>query len=121
LNEAFFIALYLLSFSSPYLSPTLFADAANPSSLTPGTPAAPKPSMYFPSPFSAGAMEAARANKMDSTVPWVCAIISFPIMFGKQVINVIQMRKAALWLAEGDRAARKAAGLPRKAYPKKTQ
>jgi CDP-diacylglycerol--inositol 3-phosphatidyltransferase len=41
-------------------------------------------------------------------------------MFGKQIINVIQMRKAALWLAEGDRAARKAAGLPRE-RSKKTQ
>ena len=30
LNEVFFIALYLLSFSSPFLSPTLFADSANP-------------------------------------------------------------------------------------------
>lgn len=114
MNEAFFIALYLLSFSSPYLSPTLFADAANPSSLTPGTPAVPKPSMFFPSPFSAGAMEAARANKMDSTVPWICMIVSAPVMFAKQVINVVQMKKAASWLAEGDRAARRAAGLPSK-------
>lgn len=120
MNEIFFIALYLLSFSSPYLSPTLFADASNPSSLTPGTPAAPKPSMFFPSPFSAGAMEAARANKMDSTVPWVCMIISAPIMLAKQIINVVQMKKAASWLAEGDRAARKAQGLPR-SLSKKTQ
>jgi CDP-diacylglycerol--inositol 3-phosphatidyltransferase len=120
MNEVFFIALYLLSFSSPFLSPTLFADSANPSTLNPGTPAAPKPSLFFPSPFSAGAMEAARANKMDSTVPWVCMIISLPVMVGKQIINVIQMKKAASWLAEGDRAARKAQGLPRKSS-KKTQ
>ena len=99
---------------------TLFADSANPSTLNPGTPAAPKPSLFFPSPFSAGAMEAARANKMDSTVPWVCMIISLPVMVGKQIINVIQMKKAASWLAEGDRAARKAQGLPRKGS-KKTQ
>jgi CDP-diacylglycerol--inositol 3-phosphatidyltransferase len=120
LNEVFFIALYLLSFSSPLLSPTLFADPANPSSLTPGTPAAPKPSMFFASPFSAGAMEMARANKMDSTVPWICMVISAPVMAAKQYINIVQMVKASKWLAEGDRAARKAAGLPRKGS-KKTQ
>lgn len=65
-------------------------------------------------------MEAARANKMDSTVPWVCLWVSFPVMLGKQIINVVQMKKAASWLAEGDRAARKAAGLPKK-KSKKTQ
>lgn len=119
LNEIFFIALYLLSFSSPMLSPTLFADA-NASSLAPGTPAAPKPSLFFPSPFSAGAMEAARANKMDSTVPWVFMIVSAPVMAAKQIINVVQMREAAALLAQGDRAARKAQGLPRKPS-KKTQ
>jgi CDP-diacylglycerol--inositol 3-phosphatidyltransferase len=113
MNEIFFIALYLLSFSSPLLSPTLFADTNNPSSLQPGSPAAPKPSMFFTSPFSAGAMEMARANKMDSTVPWVLAVISFPIMAGKQCINVVQMVKASKWLAEGDREARRKAGLPR--------
>lgn len=31
MNEMFFIALYLLSFSSPLLSPTLFSDLNNPS------------------------------------------------------------------------------------------
>jgi CDP-diacylglycerol--inositol 3-phosphatidyltransferase len=41
-------------------------------------------------------------------------------MLAKQAINVVQMKKAASWLAEGDRAARKAAGLPRK-KSKKTQ
>ena len=29
MNEMFFIALYLLSFSSPLLSPTLFSDLNN--------------------------------------------------------------------------------------------
>ena len=53
-------------------------------------------------------MELARANKIDSTVPWILAGVSFPVMFGKQVINVIQMVKASRWLAEGDRAARRA-------------
>jgi CDP-diacylglycerol--inositol 3-phosphatidyltransferase len=57
-NELFFIALYLLSFSSPLLSPALLQP--QPSSLQPGTPAAPKPSMLFTNPWSAGAMEMAR-------------------------------------------------------------
>jgi CDP-diacylglycerol--inositol 3-phosphatidyltransferase len=120
MNEAFFIALYLLSFSSPYLSPTLFSDANNPSSIQPGTPAAPKPSM-FASPFSAAAMEMARANKMDSMVPWVVTIACAPVMILKQWLNVVQMVKASEWLAEGDREARRKAGLPRKGGAKKSQ
>lgn len=119
LNELFFIALYLLSFSSPLLSPTLL-QGDSPASINVGTPAAPKPSMIFTSPWSAGAMEYARANKMDSTVPWVLAIASAPIMLGKQWINVIQLVKASKWLAEGDLRERRAKGLPRKAA-KKTQ
>ena len=47
-----------------------------------------------------------RANKLDSTVPWVLVSASFPVMFGKQVINVIQLVKASRWLAEGDVAER---------------
>ncbi|KAF1995697.1 hypothetical protein P154DRAFT_334375 [Amniculicola lignicola CBS 123094] len=113
LNELFFIALYLLSFSSPFLSPTLLK-ASEPTSPQPGSPAVPKPSMLFTSPWSAGAMEMARANKMDSTIPWILAVISFPIMFGKQWINVVQLVKASKWLAEGDRLERKRLGLPAK-------
>lgn len=108
LNEMFFIALYLLSFSSPLLSPSLLAPASGiSSSAQPGSPAHPKLSALFANPWSAGAMEIARANKIDSTVPWVLAGISFPVMFGKQVINVIQMVKASRWLAEGDLAVRR--------------
>ncbi|KAH7389825.1 CDP-alcohol phosphatidyltransferase-domain-containing protein [Pyrenochaeta sp. MPI-SDFR-AT-0127] len=121
MNEIFFIALYLLSFSSPLLSPTLFSDLNNPSTLQPGSPAAPKPSMFFASPFSAAAMEMARANKMDSTVPWILMIVSAPVMALKQWINVVQMVKASQWLAEGDRKARRIAGLPRKGGSKKRQ
>ena len=51
----------------------------------------------------------ARANKMDSTIPWILVSISAPVMLGKQIINVIQMVKASRWLAEGDVARRKAA------------
>jgi CDP-diacylglycerol--inositol 3-phosphatidyltransferase len=47
-----------------------------------------------------------RANKLDSTVPWILAAISFPIMFGKQVINIVQLVKASRWLAEGDAVER---------------
>jgi CDP-diacylglycerol--inositol 3-phosphatidyltransferase len=114
MNEMFFIALYLLSFSSPLLSPTLLMDKANPTSIHPGSPAAPKPSMFFTSPFSAGAMEMARANKMDSTVPWVLVAVSAPVMALKQWINCVQMVKASQWLAEGDREARRKAGLPKR-------
>jgi CDP-diacylglycerol--inositol 3-phosphatidyltransferase len=51
---------------------------------------------------------------MDSTVPWILAAISFPIMFAKQVINVVQLTKACKWIAEGDVAERKAKGLNKK-------
>lgn len=68
----------------------------------------------FPSPYSAAALELARANKMDSTLPWVIAGVSFPVMFYKQVMNVIQLIKASKWLAEGDIALRTEQGLPRK-------
>lgn len=66
-------------------------------------------------PWSASAMEMARANKLDSTIPWILAIVSAPVMLGKQVINVVQLVKASKWLAEGDllerTARRKAKGL----------
>ena len=51
---------------------------------------------------------------MDSTVPWILAAISFPIMFGKQVINVVQLVKASKWIAEGDVAERKAKKISKK-------
>jgi CDP-diacylglycerol--inositol 3-phosphatidyltransferase len=65
-------------------------------------------------PYSAGALELARANKMDSFWPWVIAGFSLPVMAIKQILNVIQLVKASRWLAEGDIKARKAAGLPRR-------
>lgn len=112
LNELFFIALYLLSFSSPLLSPSLLATTDGASvSTQPGSPAHPSPSSIFVNPWSAGALEMARANKMDSTVPWILVGISVIPMIGKQVINVIQMVKASKWLAEGDVARRRAAAV----------
>lgn len=112
MNELFFIALYLLSFSSPLISPSLLlADSKGITSPQPGSPALPKPSMLFTSPWSAGALEMARANKMDSFVPWTLAIISVIPMLIKQGINVVQLYKASIMLGELDRAARIKAGL----------
>ncbi|KAK0615562.1 CDP-alcohol phosphatidyltransferase-domain-containing protein [Bombardia bombarda] len=101
LNELFFIALYLLSFSSPLLSPGLLKQA----------PDAAK--VIFNNPYSAGALELARANKMDSTIPWILCVVSAPVMLMKQFINVVQLVKASRWLAEGDVQARRERGLPR--------
>ncbi|EAW07253.1 CDP-diacylglycerol--inositol 3-phosphatidyltransferase [Aspergillus clavatus NRRL 1] len=97
LNELFFIGLYLLSFSSPILSPSL---------LQAQDPSAPP---ALASPWSAGALEMARANKIDSFWPWVITGISAPVMALKQFINVVQMVKASKWLVEGDLARRAAA------------
>lgn len=70
-------------------------------------------SALFASPWSAGALELARANKMDSFWPWVITGVSAPVMAGKQIINVVQMVKASKWLAEGDLARRQKLGLPK--------
>jgi CDP-diacylglycerol--inositol 3-phosphatidyltransferase len=51
---------------------------------------------------------------MDSFWPWVIAGVSFPVMFGKQWITIVQLVKASRWLAEGDLEMRRAAGLPRR-------
>lgn len=59
-------------------------------------------------------MELARANKLDSTIPWALAAISCPVMVAKQIINVEQLVKASQWLVEGDRAERKKQGLAKK-------
>ncbi|KAI9845898.1 MAG: CDP-diacylglycerol-inositol 3-phosphatidyltransferase [Sclerophora amabilis] len=113
LNELFFIALYLLSFSSPILSPSLLQPLPNSpgSSTQPGNPSHPIPSTLFASPYSAGALELQRANKMDSFWPWVIAGVSCPVMAGKQIINLIQLVKASRWLAEGDIENRRAQGI----------
>ncbi|KAL6871196.1 CDP-alcohol phosphatidyltransferase domain-containing protein [Trichoderma novae-zelandiae] len=117
-NEVFFIALYLLSFSSPMLSPHLIksVEATSGGLIQPGVPVNTSLlRQIFPDPFSAAALEAARANKMDSTLPWVITGISFPIMLAKQIINVVQLVKASRWLAEVDIKTRKAKGLNKKA------
>ncbi|PHH78520.1 hypothetical protein CDD80_6709 [Ophiocordyceps camponoti-rufipedis] len=111
LNELFFIALYLLSFSSPLLSPHLIK-GVNDSVVQPGAQVnASLLRQMFADPFSAGALELARANKMDSNGPWILAGISFPVMAMKQFINVVQLVKASKSLAEVDVKARRARGL----------
>lgn len=115
-NELFFIGLYLLSFSSPLLSPQLLetVGSAKAAAIQSGAQVNSSiVSQLFTNTYSAGALEMARANKMDSFWPWVLTGVSFPIMAFKQFTNVIQLIKASKWLAEGDVAARKAAGLPR--------
>ncbi|KAJ4136110.1 phosphatidylinositol synthase 1 (CDP-alcohol phosphatidyltransferase1) [Fusarium equiseti] len=115
LNELFFIALYLLCFSSPLVSPYLIkpietvgaelqAGAQVNTSIL---------AQIFPDPFSPAALELARANKMDSTVPWAIAGISFPFMFMKQFINCVQLYNASQALAEIDLKTRREQGLPR--------
>ncbi|KAK3304032.1 CDP-alcohol phosphatidyltransferase-domain-containing protein [Chaetomium strumarium] len=122
-NETFFIALYLLSFSSPFLSPSLLQTvpdhAAREAIQHHGAQVnSSLLKQIFTNPYSAGALELARANKMDSFWPWVVAGVSFPVMALKQIINVVQLVKASKWLAEGDLRARKAAGLPRRSKGK---
>ena len=113
LNELFFIALYLLSFSSPTLSPSLLEPLGD-NTQRPGSPTHLSILKTFLNPYSAGALELARANKINSWWPWVFAGISFPVMAGKQIINVVQLVKASRWLAEGDRESRQKMGLPKK-------
>ncbi|KAK3314743.1 CDP-alcohol phosphatidyltransferase-domain-containing protein [Apodospora peruviana] len=117
LNELFFIALYLLSFSSPMLSPGLLQTVPKTAAAEIHSGGQVNSSLLrqiFTNPYSAGALEMARANKMDSFWPWVLCIISSPVMAMKQFINVVQLVKASKWLAEGDIKDRRAKGLPRK-------
>lgn len=110
MNEMFFIALYLLSFSSPLLSPQLLNNVGEAKAAAIQGGAQVNSStlrQLFVSPYSAAALELARANKMDSKLPWILAGISFPIMAIKQILNVVQLVKASKWLAEGDIKARK--------------
>lgn len=122
LNELFFIGLYLLAFSSPWLSPHLIksVEESSGSSINPGAPVNTSLlRQMFPDPFSASALEIARANKMDSLVPWAIAGVSLPFMVIKQVINGVQLYNASKVLAEVDVKMRKEKGLPRKNKAKK--
>jgi CDP-diacylglycerol--inositol 3-phosphatidyltransferase len=67
LNEVFFIALYLLSFSSPLLSPSLLQQVPGAQAINRGDEASSSViKQLFTNPYSAGALELARANKMVS-------------------------------------------------------
>lgn len=59
-NELFFIALYLLCFSSPTISPALLQPTGEASTLLPGSPASPAKAFAMLNPWSAAAMEMAR-------------------------------------------------------------
>lgn len=48
-------------------------------------------------------------------------VVALPFMLIKQWINGVQMKTASQWLAEGDREARRQAGLPRRSGSKKSQ
>jgi CDP-diacylglycerol--inositol 3-phosphatidyltransferase len=120
-NELFFIALYLLSFSSPLLMPSLLEAVPEAAAVHHGAEANHRLlRKIFANPYGAGALELARANKIDSFWPWVLAGVSFPIMAAKQFINVVQMVKASRWLAEGDLAARRESRLGAGRRGKKT-
>jgi CDP-diacylglycerol--inositol 3-phosphatidyltransferase len=113
----FFIALYLLSFSSPLLSPSLLKTVSETQAAEIKGGAEINTSLLrqiFPDMYSAAALELARANKMDSFWPWVFAGISFPVMAAKQLINVVQLVNASKMLAEVDVRSRRAQGLPKK-------
>ncbi|UDD56414.1 hypothetical protein AFCA_003958 [Aspergillus flavus] len=104
LNELFFIALYLLSFSS---SPSLMDNASLKVSQF-------DPSRLWSSSWSAGAMEMARANKLNETVPWCLLYVSTPVMLFKQYVNMIQLIEASKWLVQGDNEMRRNARLAQK-------
>ncbi|KAH8700576.1 phosphatidylinositol synthase [Talaromyces proteolyticus] len=76
-NELFFIALYLLSFST-----------------------------NVPSWIQPQSMEM-RSRAFDSTVPWTLMCVSAVFMLFKQYVNVVQMVEACKWIAEGDAERRK--------------
>ena len=121
LNEVFFIALYLLSFSSPKLSSEVLSSAEETGAENFQPNASLDPSLLkhiFLDPYSAAALEIARANKIDPYWPSVLVRLSFPVMAAKQFINVVQLVKASRWLAEVDVKAREAKGFPQKSKPK---
>ncbi|KAI5198385.1 hypothetical protein E4T38_07526 [Aureobasidium subglaciale] len=86
MNELFFVALYLLAFAEQDL--LLAGSQMN--------------TLLQSQPWSAGAMGAARASKIQSTVPKQLMLISIIPMLIKQIINIQQLIVASQWLAEGD-------------------
>ncbi|KAH6983138.1 CDP-alcohol phosphatidyltransferase-domain-containing protein [Ilyonectria sp. MPI-CAGE-AT-0026] len=121
LNELFFIALYLVSFSSSPISSELLKDVRETTGGDIAQSGAVNTSLLkqlFLNPYSAAALEIARANKIDSFWPWVLVRVSFPVMAIKQFLNIVQLVKASRSLADVDIKARKEKGLPRKTKAK---
>ncbi|KAL7796123.1 phosphatidyltransferase [Trichoderma ceciliae] len=102
-NELFFIACYLLSFSSPVIPLYLNANIDGHGHLHPEAEVDTSLlAQIFSDPFSSAALEMARANKMDGHWPNITAMVCFPFMALKQMINVIQLVQASQRLARAD-------------------
>ncbi|KAM0256604.1 hypothetical protein ACHAQJ_004891 [Trichoderma viride] len=102
-NELFFIACYLLSFSSPVIPLYLNANVDGHAPLHPEAEVDTSIlAQIFPDPFTSAALEMARANKVDKYWPNILAMGCFPFMALKQVINVIQLVQASQRLARVD-------------------
>lgn len=95
MNELCFIGWYLLCFTSPTERGTslLLADILKPYFLP----------RLADIPVS---QVMASGNLLSDTIPWVVTICSFPIMFFKQSINVVQLVKAFRQLADRDAQSR---------------
>lgn len=102
-NELFFIGCYLLSFSSPVVSLYLNAEVNGHGDLHPEAEVdVSRLAQIFPDLYSSAALEMARANKLDGYWPNMIAMVCFPFMALKQVINVIQLVQASQRLARVD-------------------
>ncbi|PNP48613.1 hypothetical protein TGAMA5MH_00303 [Trichoderma gamsii] len=102
-NELFFIACYLLSFSSPVIPLYLNADIDGHGPLQPEVEVDTSLlAKMFPDPFSSAALELARSNKIDKYWPNIVAMGCFPFMALKQAINVMQLVQASQRLARVD-------------------
>ncbi|KAL5339723.1 hypothetical protein BJX70DRAFT_145263 [Aspergillus crustosus] len=89
LNELFFIALYLLSFSADSTASIEGLDST----------------------WSAGAMEMARANKIHGYWPQILFYVSAPFMLFKQYTNVLQFIQASRQIAQSDIDAKHETGI----------
>lgn len=107
MNELFFIALYLLSFSAS----VDFSINQYSGGMSSQPKVSSDPSVIG---WSAAAMELSRANKIDSLVPQVLLYTSCLFMIFKQYVNVVQLMEACKMLAESDIETRKRPGLPRR-------
>ncbi|KAK0506988.1 hypothetical protein JMJ35_010688 [Cladonia borealis] len=111
-----FQGLFSLDFASHYTHYATSQWAVAPSAtmrwVRPGSPTVF--SQIWTVPWSAGAIEMARANKVENQVPWTLLCISCGSMLCKQCLNVVQLVEASEWLTEGDLEMRKKASRPRR-------